>query len=139
MEKLKIEHLTSYLPYGLKVFRDCANSLLYNDAIVEVDCIGYIDKVVTFNTGADYYFEDEEIDFTIKPLLLPLSEWRTIENGEFFFSPFFHSMQDMDGGIEHNLMSAPYYDLQLLFVNHFDVFGLIDRGLALNKRDYDNR
>lgn len=74
-DKLTISDLSPYLPYGLKVFRDCSNSLLYNDAVVEMDCIGYIDKVVTFKTGVDYYFDDPEIDFTIKPLLIPISEF----------------------------------------------------------------
>lgn len=120
--ELELKHLAPYLPYGLKLICDADNEV---EEMRELSPNG-----ITTSVGNCYTYD-------VKPLLLPLSEWRKIENGTLFFSPFFHSMQDMDGGIEHNIMSTPYYDLQLLFVHHYDVFGLISSGLAIDSTTID--
>ena len=112
--KLTIKHLAPYLPYELK-FTD-----------------GYTKSIVSFSTYSVYSsgeFDKHCIDKIlndeyIKPILRPLS--------------------DLDIGILHefNFLYAPdvadYIDLysygfmMYCFKNHFDVFRLIDKGLAIN-------
>ena len=59
MEKLTLEHLAPYLPYGLKVNIIPVNNL-YEEKITEIECMS--SEFVTFNKAPDYYFVDEEPD-----------------------------------------------------------------------------
>lgn len=108
-KKLSIKDISPYLPYRLKIETKDGHILILKGSS--------IDNVVTSQC---------------KPLLKPLSDWHKIEDGTQFLSPYFHDLEDMNGGISENITSALYSDIQLLLVNHYDVFGLIPAGLAID-------
>jgi len=131
--KLEIKHLAPYLPYGLKI-----------EPYQKVLSCGYLTKdELDIST-----FEDKNIE-DIKPILRPLSDLtKEIEhNGErfvpneYFYKNWFikiredghFSRDNGDGTCEgFSYKSAPYDLIEHLFEFHFDVFGLIDSGLAID-------
>jgi hypothetical protein len=112
-EKLTIEHLAPYLPYKLQVVTDenygtILEGLYENCAYLNYNGIG-----------------SEEYDFDqFKPFLIPLSEFK-MNTG---YETLSLSVNDMDG--------MPYTTVLKLISQHYDVFGLIDIGLALNKNNF---
>lgn len=155
MEQIELNHIAPYLPYGLKykgyyggvsTMRDIKHIRDYNEETDEY----------TPNIQVDGY----TIEF-IKPLLRPLSDLYKDIDGEvgiveifrmfgiyhenirvtncglkyndgaewllFDWSYSAQSFIDSDGGIYLNMESITY-----LFQHHYDVFLLIDKGLAID-------
>jgi hypothetical protein len=80
MEKLTIQHIAPYLPYGLMGTVTDEMRLEY---ISEVDMVG--DELITFKNAPDVYFEEIE---NFKPHLLPIScLTKTIQHGNESFVP----------------------------------------------------
>lgn len=138
--KLELKHLAPYLPYGLKWKFDGED--LTHD-IVGLDITNRGVKLVSpYN---DY--GDCEISYG-KPLLLPMSSLYTeiTHNGKTFIP-----QKELDWGSWNDeigyIVSAEYGENPRVAINvldfiddyykllewHFDVFGLIDKGLALDK------
>lgn len=164
MEKLQINHIAPYLPYGLK----CQIDLGQNEIIV-TDSWG-------LKTGSDYpasyYNEGKRYGLMlsqIKPLLRPLSDLYKEIDGEVGIVELakiehpcstYHILRNRVvevAGDNQSSMSFKYdlednyfvnsnfdcddeyypimYQLDLftyLFEHHYDVFGLIDKGLAID-------
>lgn len=143
--KLTIEHLAPYLPYGLNI-----KILNY-----KCDYVG-----VEYSIANGYYFIEDSLHVTyekgstgksvndFKPILRPLSDMtKEFEVGDEIFVPF-HAIKYLypntpnwniywrDWVIEksHPLVDThiEYCIMQLLFKYHFDVFGLVDQGLAID-------
>jgi hypothetical protein len=139
--KLEIKHLAPYLPYGLKVqhttFVEFGKTI---ERIQTLECLS--DECATFPSGMDYYFDDEN-ECEIKPLLRPLSDLtKEIEHNGERFVPI-EKLKEMYGMtilMSNNksnepvapLKLEPYIIIQQLFEWHFDVFGLINSGLAID-------
>lgn len=172
MEKLEINHIAPYLPYGLKVKHESIDedvTEICNLESLSLDCI-------TFDNGCDYYFEDSDCDNPIiKPLLHPLSDlYKEIdgkvgiveiakmlsgtvlvekidgcctnlsyfkctfedgfeeliinENCEGWYRSYFDKNQPSTG---RNVINQ-FEVFQYLFQHHYDVSGLIDKGLAID-------
>lgn len=128
--KLEIKHLAPYIEHNLK----CLDLKGEPDSnIFTMESIS-IHGVVSDNDGNfDIEFKD------IKPLLLPLSYLtKEIEhNGESFVpsekinSTIDCFLQMQRNGFENNIWS---YDLTCKLLSyHFDIFGLIESGLAIDK------
>lgn len=110
MEKLELKHLAPYLPYGLKYLQSLSNTVL---TLKPANC--------------EYLLQTGD-----KPLLLPLSHLKA------FDIKIYMEVQKLK---MHNIVKTrnlPFWVHNILCENHFDVFGLIDAGLALNKNDYPN-
>ena len=125
VEKLELKHLAPYLPYGLKC------------EILDYKCDYVGDK---YDTIKGYYFYGDSPYFNFKhgrdhagknttnfkPILRPLSDLKTFE------------IIDVDQVVEYRFNSVNlvklnlYWQVELLFENHFDVFGLIEKGLAID-------
>ncbi len=129
MDKLELRHLAPYLPYGLKV-RHYVNE--HDNAIVEMDGCAIEDVI-----GYDSY----------KPILRPLSDFtKEIEHNGDKFEPYELAKQvvdpeqwlkicemiDTDGGEYSKIADMPYWWVKLHLEWHFDVFGLIEAGLAID-------
>ena len=113
--KLELKHLAPYLPYGLK--------------------IRYIERNEThiFDTSNLKAVCSEQIH--LRPILRPLSDFTDINS---------ESMNklntDLNIQMELNKLalkfkhytSCSYSTMQLCFENHIDVFGLIEKGLAID-------
>lgn len=138
-EKLTLEHLAVYLPYGLDTIYKLSDVIIYPGQDDELR-----HKVLT----------SDNIDFVLKyckPLLHPLLKLtQEIEHdGERFFpsNEFFlifgagvnaASVINWKINFIDNILYTPYtslsYDMvKKLFEWHFDVFGLIEKGLAIEK------
>lgn len=134
--ELELKHLAPYLPYGLKVNRNGT------DWSYELESCNK-DGVIT-DTSFQHYWEYE----VIKPILRPLSSLYTeiTHNGKTFIP-----WKKLDWGSWNDeigyIVSAEYGENPRVAINvldfiddyykllewHFDVFGLIDKGLALDK------
>ena len=114
--ELQIKHLAGYLPYGLS-FLDAFGNKFY-----------LFDKINDF----DYEYS--------KPILHPLSDLtKEIEvNGEKFVPiDWLDDLESevcsysIDYYINHT-KRLPYYRIERLLEWHFDIYGLIDAGLAID-------
>jgi hypothetical protein len=126
MEKLKLEHLAPYLPYGLKV-----GKLHYLHSGVG---IGSIDHLLT--TKSKQY----------KPILRPLYD---LTRSELERQGYWHhidwltyelqtsKINNGSKGLEKHINDAPYEMIVYLLSKHYDVFGLIDKDLAISHSDVE--
>lgn len=135
MEKLKLEHLAPYLPYGLRmIFKGKGGREIILSSITNQGKYGV---VISGGTGSMWL---NSCGF--KPILRPLSDLiKEIEhNGwSFTFSEVYLGNSKIAKiiGVERStfdnfLNDIDYSSIQLLFKYHFDVFGLIDKGLAID-------
>ena len=126
--KLEIKHLAPYLPYGLKAKFQAKNKKTCRKYVIGTISAMYSDCSIccydTVNATPDNF----------KPILRQLSDYADIN------SDAMNSLNcDMSEQINLNQFAIGYiclgslyqstYDLCLK--NHIDVFGLIDKGLAL--------
>jgi hypothetical protein len=135
--KLETKHLAPYLPYNLKC--EVLNSgqekeigemiAVYNDGSA---CFG---NIVESEKGFEY----------IKPILRPIQEveqyfeklYGCLEHQDVtdYFDADFLASHDNIEIEEIQLLEAeqlPYGTLKVLLKHHFDVFGLIEKGLAVD-------
>jgi len=134
METLTIEKLAPYLPYKLQMYGASTVSTL-----IGLDNREGKQLTLEFVLGIDYC---DPIEFS--PILRPLSDLtKEIEiNGEKFVpkDKFDHEMSFYSDSVvlemrdykRINLLDHPLKILNKLFEWHFDVFGLIPEGLAID-------
>ena len=147
--KLELKHLAPYLPYGLKYMK-------YSDH----DSPIRHDIMQGISTNGVYACGDiTPLSFKkCKPILRPLSDLTdplinlifkdTGENGIIISRYISDSLKDLTITITYKIMGdvftdfvinrndiryTDYWIVEKLFENHFDVFGLIDKGLAIDK------
>ena len=111
--KLKIEHLAPYLPYGLKIQGTT------HGEIAELSCC--TETSVNITTRSFQYGMWADI-FEIKPILRPLSDLVKLGSNERWWRD----------KIALGITKLDYESIQELFKEHFDVFGLIEKGLAID-------
>jgi hypothetical protein len=137
MNKLTIEHLAPYLPYGVYVYHEDQESK--TDLV-----IGVYNNTIDFETWSPVrpYLDEYKL------VLRPLSDLtREIEHDGEKFVPIEylkeHAVCDAERDYldyaEKNITRnpektkfGPYRVIQKFFEWHFDVFGLIDKGLAID-------
>jgi len=100
--KLTLKHIAPYLPYGLKI--------QYNNPSHK-----------TWNTMSLTHMSVDIIPLW-KPILRPLSDLNS-DNADFLSSDGYMSVCDDE---------MRYSDVEELIKQHYDVFGLIDNGLAID-------
>lgn len=141
--KLEIKHLASYLPYDLKVVFEADE---HEHTLVGL--VNWSDEIMVLSPFNDYGRSNIK---NCKPILRPLSDLtkeikhkevgiipKIVLNEEILFEP----MTVVDGlmiGIISDGYIIPvhvgrldYVVVEKLFEWHFDVFGLIEKGLAVN-------
>ena len=134
--KIELKHLAPYLPYGLKGY----NSFMGHDLVRNIDC----GNVMNYVWG----------DTNSKPILRPLSDFtKEIEHNGEKFVPI-QKISFVDGefyldevddiiyfndtcGLDAYEVTRCYSLIEKLFEWHFDVFGLIEKGLALDMNTLD--
>lgn len=134
MEKLELKHLAPYLPYGLNIQTSVITPIARTN---RGSSSSVIEKLTVKNIA----------HYNIKPILRPLSDLtKEIENFEdlrgFEFEMHGISSNDMAKSFiesEDRLKLCYSFDFwQKLFEMHFDVFGLIDKGLAIDINTINN-
>lgn len=133
--KLTIKHLAPYLPYGLKGIASFLEDTLFTvDGIVKERIKGFSINVNKVPIGCMFY--------EFKPILRPLSDL-TIEwvqkNIDVDLEAILINCEPENNHLSIEVtdkvlgVSAfSYEEYVLLLKNHFDVFGLIDAGLAID-------
>jgi len=125
MKKLELKHLAPYLPYGLK-------GMSKNETVFLLSTYQ--------NMGC--FIENRTIDTFLndgyKPILRPLSDLtKEIKHNGEKFVPYIKanwSKRECDMYIlgQKNINQAPYWFTEKLLEWHFDIFGLIEAGLAID-------
>jgi len=124
MKKLKLEDLAPYLPYGLRINNKGIGSYILT--------VGSLERVL-------------EITETFKPILRPLSDLtqeELIEELGTHISHLDYVTYERKHYIKHYshkywLDDIPYAIYEYLIKNHFDVFVLIEKGLAIDINTID--
>jgi hypothetical protein len=147
--KLELKHLAPYLPYALRI-----KTKHGFDTMVTLN--GWL---VNGDHEESYSYEDhpnETLEF--KPILRPLSDLTdpilnlifkdTGENGITISRYTKDSSEELTITITYKMMGdvftdfvinrsdikhTDYWIVEILLINHYDVFGLIDAGLAIDK------
>ena len=136
--KLELKHLAGYLPYNLKIEThygwDTMSTL--NDWSVNGDC------------EESYSYETlEETDF--KPILRPLSDLTKeikVNNKKFCFEQWLNESscpeeyaqytrciyKTLSDGSPIDIHYLSYRIIKKMYEHHFDIYGLIDAGLAID-------
>jgi len=149
MEKLTIKHLVPYLPYKLQCLAMGEGKQQFELQGIS-DC-DYADLHEIGRTVCEQYdFED------VFPILRPISdtikeithngkkviiEWDGLDEYDerALLETIDCSTQiDLDGSESYVLECMNYSDFQILVEYHFDVFGLIQKGLAIDKNTLTN-
>ena len=134
--KLKIEYLAPYLPYKLSGKVICHE--YKKEVITFLDTISYFENVLTFNDGVDVYLNNESLS-EFKPILRPLSDLNKKHLDYMYFiiistdNEMFGSRDDFEDYFNETYCNyLPKCLFEYLLEHHFDVFGLIEEGLAID-------
>lgn len=126
--KLEIKHLAPYLPYQLKM-QLLDFPLGKHLRTLELDC------------GHDFHFylKKNKVRPIIRPLWTITKQQLKILRDENNYDTLLWSINTFDGNFLREYEKDLTYDvIQRLFEWHFDVFGLIEKGLAIDINTLDN-
>lgn len=142
--KLEIKHLAPYLPYRLKIIGNTHGEIQVLSCVTETS-VNIEGRSFQYGMWADI--------FDIKPIFRPLNDLKDFKkridvgDGEGLFTPLnrllFNSYFNIDVMSDADKIEfveiltdieigASYDDISTLISWHFDVFGLIDKGLAID-------
>ena len=134
--KVELKHLIPYLPYSLKVIMEGKKTIVAwmstkNIAVIRPDGIGEYKKIPW-----------ERAHLNIQPILRPLSdilkEYPLNGDYEGWQQEWINHIWDFEIKTnEANILACPYDLMQDLLSKHFDVFGLIEKGLAIDINTLD--
>ena len=121
--KLELKHLAPYLPYELKVTRN----------LKKIDTLGIF---IGLEFGKNVYDVSYVLCNDLKPILRPLSDLNT-NNHVKFIKNYYICFDDFEGFMVKRVNEnyTRFNEFDYLFENHFDIFGLIDKGLAVSIHD----
>lgn len=129
--KLEIKHIAPYLPYGLKIQTQDKNGIL----IKTVDGIYEQYKDGSFMLYWQENYGTIQASGNIKLILRPLSDLTKVDFiGVYEWMSGVYSGKVINDIINNNqdVELLNYYCILELLKNHFDVFGLIQKGLAID-------
>lgn len=138
MKKIELKHLAPYLPYELKMQMDWPNGI---SKIGELKSVGIhpgtggenlLTIFVEFekDNSRQIIFKPKKTNHPpiCKPILSPLSDLKS-----HFDKYRFQIYSDFDYYISCiKIKEMEYAEFEFIFENHFDVFGLIEKGLAID-------
>jgi hypothetical protein len=134
MNKLQLKEIVGYLPYGIKAVDDFGKA-----RIIDWECQSYTNTIV----GLNHVLHSQSVQVNcFKPILFPLSNFKS-ENiddikeylgiGQWcdHYDYYFHAWFDDAESVNKLVLQAPYEVMEFFFLNHYDVFGLIEKDLAI--------
>lgn len=132
--KLELKHLAPYLPYGLKCWVKDYPMELKNGATNDVFMLDALYRQGNLECVFHDLVESEKGFKDIKPILSPLSDLNKKDHCVFSTPEY-----NQDIGIlmspnvsKIDIQETQYVVMEKLFEWHFDVFGLIPQGLAID-------
>lgn len=141
--ELETKHLAPYLPYELKLIGETSNSI---GGVITRE-VGIM-KGIIHNENKKYtVIMNTNLIWVFKPILRPIPQIRA------YFEPIFESDQQVKEFLSYEATSPfsvdeiadykfeylPYGTCQVLLKHHFDIFGLIDAGLAIDINKFESR
>lgn len=142
MEKLELKHLAPYLPYGLKI----KTSNNQGNVIRQIHGIDISEEFVLACGYINYIESDNYYPYTLKsckPILRPLSDLKNKDLD--LWIEFSEKIDEISVDyLIDSLVNKSFYSkdihlafkiYEVLFEMHFDVFGLINKGLAISYSD----
>lgn len=117
-DRLELKHLAPYLPYKLKF----TGYLKHNSSLPFDDS----EDILTLCPFVLAYLDQEFEEF--KPILRPLSD---LDKDNFKEMGINHNWYGLKNYLT-NIKEMKVKDFEYLVRNHFDVFGLIEKGLAID-------
>lgn len=125
---LLLKDLCGRLPYGVKI--------QVNDRVETLEGIGILDNVAEYGSFLSCDIEE------IKPYLFPLSSMTEEQKEELFYN-YIHNDIYFDDFTDYFLAGELWHDICVsmtaipalinwLMKNHFDIYGLIPKGLAID-------
>jgi hypothetical protein len=130
MKTLELKHLAPYLPYGLN-FKTDFDHIFYRMSGLEINKSIVVLKAKNNAKNTKRLLLKKLINS--KPILRPLSDLtKEIQvNGEKFVPKEWLRLNYISENIGLNTAVWSYRTIEKLLEWHFDVFGLIDKGLAV--------
>ena len=135
--ELEVKHLAPYLPYGLKL------QYVEREKVISTGIMQSISQnnSETHPTRVSINYQGEEHIWMYRPLLKPLSQFEydhIIQVREHLglgqwcdhYDQYFEAWFDDAESVQKLVLQCPYEIMQFFLECHFDVFGLIDDGLA---------
>lgn len=131
--ELEVKHLAPYLPYGLSLVYQTTNQIgkVIKENIGIMKSISHNeDETHPTKVSTSQMYNGEHI-WMFKPILRPMKNLQYyIEFLNIYFVDFDKNEGTLIKRINENYTRLN--ELEFLFKNHFDVFGLIDVGLAVD-------
>ena len=124
--KLELKHLAPYLPYSLEVIHSEVNKAMPVTPLVLQGILDHQDKPL-LRPLSDLTNYVEELE----QFCPHTDDERYNDDGEDGFEINLQSFANLDTRLRLNWFCYEFY--QKLFELHFDVFGLIEAGLAIKK------
>lgn len=123
IKKLELKHWSSYLPYDVKIVRSYW-SYRFLEQVTEVITLDF--------SNIGIYFYDEYSNLTLRPMS-DLNKEVEINGETFTPAERIKKMYPVDTfSSTTNPAQWSYRIVQQLLEWHFDIYGLIDEGLAIN-------
>lgn len=142
MKKLELKHLAPYLPYGLKLLVERKSSFNNQHNSIKVEDWKITDLNAPFNRRYQVIsckpilrpFSDaiKSIDHLGKKVIVAKQLWSVDAIDEDGFETFGFIPDYWKRCLQQNPTDLDYHDVRILFEYHFDVFGLIKAGLAID-------
>ena len=121
MKTLELKHLAAYLPYLLELEIANLTKGYYLDGISK-------NTLIHVNHDSRLGFKCHIAD--VKPILRPLADLK--KEPDLYLLLSFESIQEFEESEDLTLSKLFHWEFSNLCARHFDVFGLIDAGLAIN-------
>lgn len=136
-ETLQLEHLCGYLPYGLKMQIDWPNGNVEGGLLKSIGLhpgTGGEDLLTIFveiekDNSRQFIFRKNQKKYAVKPLVIPLSELTL----ELLNNEMPEQLIRICKTNQKHILTYGYQTICILMKYHFDVFGLLEKGLAVNK------
>ncbi len=135
--ELEVKHLAPYLPYGLKL------QYVEREKVISTGIMQSISQnnSETHPTRVSINYQGEEHIWMYKPMLKPLSLFEydhIVQIKEHLglgkwcdhYDQYFDAWFDDAENVQKLVLQCPYEIMQFFLECHFDVFGLINAGLA---------
>lgn len=140
-KELLLKDLTARLSYGVKCIEKTPTEEFQDKNLWEIDRIRK--DIIGFGVSNCYVCYGHYVDVdNIKPYLIPLSNMTEEQKEELFFN-YIHNQIDYDDFTDYFLAGELWHDITVsmdvlpeliiwLLKNHFDIYDLIPKGLALD-------
>jgi len=139
--ELQLKHLAPYLPYELKATdTDASNEWMGIKTIIGL----HSDTVILLLNNFPYMvkFHITKIRPLLKPLysfeydhIVQIKEHLGLEQWCDYYDEYFDAWFDDAENVQKLVLQCPYEIMQFFLECHFDVFGLLDAGLAIEIKD----